>query len=67
MKVHELIDLLQTQPQQLEVVYKFCSDYRILEAEEITVEDFCVERADGYVQYTRPDKPNKKYLVLPGN
>lgn len=67
MTVSELIAFLQTKPQDLTVIYQCCSEYNTLEAEQITIEEHCAARPDGWVQVNRGDKPGRTYLVLPGN
>lgn len=67
MTVSELIELLKTYPQDLPVAYKLFSEQCLLEAKDISVEELCAEREDGWVANKRPDKPTVKYLVLPGN
>lgn len=67
MNVRELIEFLQTQPQDLLVVYKCYSEQLLLEADEIKIEHFCVPRPDGWVHDFRPDKPSQPYLLFPGN
>lgn len=67
MSVSELIEFLKTQPQHLPVVYKCCSEYDTLTADQIEVKDLCRERPDGWVHCNRPDMPTQAYLVLPGN
>jgi hypothetical protein len=67
MKVSELIAFLQTQPQELQVAYRCCSEQCVLEADEIRVGEACEPRADGWVQHARPDMPTQTYLIFPGN
>ena len=67
MNVSELIKFLETQPQDLPVAYRICSEQELLEAEHIHVAELCEPRADGWIQNKRPDMPYKKYLVFPGN
>lgn len=67
MNVSELIAFLHTQPQDLPVAFKCCSEAAVLEAAEIKIVDACEPRGDGWVQNRRPDKPAIKYLMLPGN
>lgn len=67
MTVKELIALLQTKPQELQVVYRCCSEYVLLEADDISVDALCLPRNDGWVANARPDKPKQDYLTLPGN
>jgi hypothetical protein len=67
MKVSELIELLKTYPQDLDVIYDLFSEHCLLNAEDISVIDACEPRKDGWVPRARPDKVTKKYLSLPGN
>lgn len=67
MTVKELIEFLQTQPQDLQVAYKCCSEQCLLEAEEIAIEEQCEPRPDGWIQHKRPDMPTQTYLMFPGN
>lgn len=67
MKVSELISFLQTQPQDLLVVYRCCSEHVELEAKDINVRELCLPRADGWIQNKRPDSPTQEYLCFPGN
>lgn len=70
MTVKELIEFLETQPQDLDVAYEFCSDYTPLSKEEIQIVELGLVRPDGhkgYIERKRPDKPSKLYLVFPGN
>jgi hypothetical protein len=67
MNVKELIEFLQTQPQELPVAYTCCSEQNTLEASEICIEELCEARVDGWVANERPDKRKIPYLVFPGN
>ncbi len=67
MTVSELIKFLKKQPQDLEVVYSKFSEQCLLEENKIEVLEFCLPRADGWIQSKRPDMPYKKYLLFPGN
>ena len=67
MKVHELIAFLQTQPQELHIVYQCYSEHALLESTKIEILNLCYPRPDGWVEYERPDKPTQPYLVFPGN
>lgn len=64
MTVKELIELLQSQPQELQVVYSKFSEYCLLEASDVVVDNLCEARADGWVACRRPDKPTQEYLVI---
>lgn len=67
MTVKELIEFLQTQPQDLQVIYQCYSEACLLEKEDINIVERCLPRRDGWVANKRPDKPTKEYLELPGN
>lgn len=67
MTVKELIEFLQTQPQDLPVVYRSHSEYDLLDVKYIHIKNLCIERPDGWVANQRPDKKTKKYLAFPGN
>jgi len=67
MNVAELIEFLKTQRQDLQVIYRCCSENAVLEENEICVGEACEPRPDGWVANKRPDKPAKQYLILPGN
>ena len=65
--VAELIAFLQTQEQNLPVIYKRYSEQLELTTKEIEIDELCFPRPDGWIQDKRPDKPTQKYLVFPGN
>lgn len=67
MNVAELIALLQKHPQDMQVAYCMYSEQCLLRAEDILVVGLCEPREDGWIQNARPDKPNKPYLLFPGN
>ena len=67
MTVAELIQFLQTQPQDLQVAYLRYSEQLLLDAKEIEVIECSLARADGWIQNKRPDQPSLKYLMFPGN
>lgn len=67
MTVAELIAYLQTQPQDLPVAYRCCSEQVLLEAIDIKIAEECEPRSDGWIQDKRPDKPTRTYLMFPGN
>jgi hypothetical protein len=67
MTVKDLIKFLKTQPQDLQVIYGLYSEYVLLNEEDISVENACEVRPDGWVHRARPDKPSQKYLCFPGN
>jgi hypothetical protein len=67
MKVSQLIAFLKTQPQDIDVCYRCCSEQVLLEADQIKVKHLCEPRPDGWVHDARPDKPTTAYLLFPGN
>lgn len=67
MTVKELIAVLQSKPQNLNVVYRCCSEWCLLEADDIEIKSLCLPRPDGWVHDARPDKPKQDYLTFPGN
>jgi len=67
MNVKELIEFLQTQPQELPVVYQIHSEQALLEIGDITIKSLCQARPDGWVHHARPDRQTVEYLVFPGN
>jgi hypothetical protein len=66
MTVKELIEILQTKPQDIQVAYRLYSEWCLLEEEDIGVEPLCEPRPDGWVHARRPDKPTQDYLTLSG-
>lgn len=67
MTVKELIAILQSKPQDLQIVYRCCSEFVLLEANDIDIMALCLPRNDGWVANKRPDKPKQDYLTFPGN
>lgn len=68
MTVKELIEFLQTQPQDIQVAFRQYSEYRLIELNDIDVQEHCEVRPDGWVQHRRPDDyPTQQYLMFPGN
>lgn len=67
MTVRELIAILQTKPQDARVAYRCYSEWALLEAGDIRLQQLCGAREDGWVHDARPDKPTYEYLTLPGN
>lgn len=67
MTVAELIEFLQTQPQDRVVVHKMYSEFLVLDKDAIEVLELLPPREDGWVHRSRPDKDFQVYLVLPGN
>jgi hypothetical protein len=67
MIVSELIQFLQTFPQDLPVAYDLHSEQCLMEPGDIEIRDLCLPREDGWVANPRPDKPSQTYLVFPGN
>lgn len=67
MTVNELIEFLETQPQDIQVAYCCCSERCLMEKKEIQILELCEPRPDGWLQNQRPDMPTQQYLVFPGN
>jgi len=69
MKVKELIEFLETQPQDLPVIYELHSEYTLLEKDFIEVGKQQPARADGRVHASWGDKglATVEYLIFPGN
>lgn len=67
MTVAELIELLNKQPQDLQVAYKCYSEQLLLESSDISVVRLSEPRPDGWVQDYRKDIPSQEYLLFPGN
>jgi hypothetical protein len=67
MTVAELIAQLQTEPQDLQVIFRCYSEYCLLEAKHIKITAQCEARPDGWVACARPDKTAQLYLTFPGN
>lgn len=67
MTVKELIEFLQTKPQDLPVAYCLYSEQVMLEADHVVERELCYPRPDGWIQNRRPDMPTQKYLLFPGN
>lgn len=67
MTVAEFIEVLKDLPQDLLVAYRRCSEQKLLEPREISIEEACWPRPDGWIQNKRPDMPAQTYLMLPGN
>ena len=67
MTVSELIEHLKIQPQDLPVAYSLFSEQKLLECDEIEIVVACVPRYDGWVENSRPDRPDQEYLLFPGN
>lgn len=67
MTVADLILVLQNRPQDLPVAYQKFSEFCLLTAEDIVVDELRLPRPDGWVGHKRPDQPSQKYLVFPGN
>ena len=67
MTVRELIEFLETQPQEIQVAYRAFSEQCLLEKEKIHVCTLCKPREDGWIQDYREDKESCDYLVFPGN
>lgn len=67
MTVAELIAYLKTQPQEMLVAYRICSEQCLLSSDEIRFAECCEPRPDGWIEDKRPDKPTKTYLMFPGH
>lgn len=67
MTVKDLIELLQKQPQDLQVAYRKYSEQCLMDADEVSVAELCHPRPDGWVPDKRPDMPTRLYLLFPGN
>lgn len=67
MTVSDLIEFLQTKPQDLQVAFYYFSEKHLLEKSLIVVEKGGIPRQDGLIQATRPDMAQREYLVFPGN
>lgn len=67
MTVKELIEFLQTQPQDLQVAYRCFSEQLLLDGEDILILTASEPRPDGWIQNLRKDKPSQTYLMFPGN
>lgn len=67
MTVAELIEQLQTYPQNLQVAYCLYSEMTLLEDYHIDIVTACEPRPDGWIQRQRPDKQTQDYLCFPGN
>jgi hypothetical protein len=67
MTVKELIAILQSKPQDLQVAYAKYSEFCLLKATDIVIDSLCEPRPDGWVHDRRPDKPQQEYLFFPGN
>lgn len=66
MLVKELIEFLKTQPQDIEVAYRSCSEQCLMETDDISVVELCKARPDGWIQNKRDDIETRVYLLFPG-
>ena len=66
MTTAELITLLQTQPQHLQVAYRLYSEACLLEIADLTIVTACQPRPDGWIQEERKDKQLQTYLMFSG-
>ena len=66
MKVSELIEFLQKQPQDIQVAYECYSEACLLDG-GIRIDVLSTPRADGWIHLERDDKPTQTYLLFPGN
>ena len=64
MKVSEMIRLLQTHPQDMQIVISQHSEYLLLTGDSLVEIDLCEWRNDGWVHDAREDKPKIKYLLI---
>lgn len=67
MNVAELIAILQTKPQDMQVAYCMYSEHCVLDSEDIRIIEACEPRPDGWIQNKRPDMPTQAYVLFPGN
>lgn len=67
MTVKDLIELLQKQPQDLQVAYLLHSEQCLMDADDIGIVELCQPRPDGWIQDKRPDMPTQLYVMFPGN
>ncbi len=70
MRVKEFIQFLETQPQDIQVAYQFCSEQCLLDKNDIKIVDLKSPREDGWIHDTWRGEENVKqqtYLLLPGN
>jgi hypothetical protein len=64
MRINELIKLLETYPDDLQVVYHLWSEQKLLKESDINIEELCHPRQDDWVPNKRPDRDTKTYLVI---
>lgn len=67
MTVAELIEILKSKPQDIQVVYQCYSEMSLMRPEDICIAEASEPRPDGWVHDKRPDKPTRLYLAFPGN
>lgn len=70
MTVREFIKYLETQPQDIQVAYKFCSEQCLLKTKDIVIKELKLPREDGWIHDTwrgQENEPHQPYLLLPGN
>jgi hypothetical protein len=69
MTVRELIIVLERLPQSLQVAYQLHSECKLLEAEDIMLENLQPARADGWIHtFSRnKDAETVTYVMFPGN
>lgn len=67
MKVRELIEFLQTMPQDIDVAFCCYSEQMLMEVGDIDLMNGCPPRPDGWIQNERPDEEKQQYLLFPGN
>ena len=64
MTVSDLIQILQRQPQDLQVAYSIHSEACLLEESDIQISKGQPPRPDGWVHDWRPDRPVQNYLMI---
>lgn len=63
--VRDLIQILQTKNPNLPVAVSQWSEYRLLELNDIVVEEHCKPRPDGWIQRgDRDDLLKQEYLII---
>lgn len=70
MTVKEFIEYLKTQPQDILVAHRMCSEQCLLDKDSIEIVELGDPRPDGWIHdlWVKPEvKPTQKYLLLPGN
>lgn len=65
--VGKLKKLLDQYEDDTKIAFSQYSEYAIMEEIDITLEQGCPARPDGWIQRARPDIKSEMYLVFPGN